>query len=318
MVETIIGKCTTDSGISIAYDYTPTQDGETVLFIMGLGGQLINWPSAFVAQFTNAGYGVLRIDNRDVGLSTILDSAGLPDMAAIMAALQKGEVPETAYTLEDMAADTVQVLDHLGLDKVHVVGASMGGMIGQVFSATYPDRVGTFASIMSSLINPFVQPLSDKVKALAAIQPDPNDVEAVLDLAVKVTHAVGSQSFPKPAADIRAATLAAYKRSNHPDGAARQRAAIFASNDRTELAKKITAPTLVIHGDEDGIIPLVFGERTAENIDGAKLLIVHGMGHDLPPMFFEPVFDALNAFFQNPAAVPDRAEFTPEQMQSKA
>lgn len=283
------------NGLTIEYDVTGPADGEPVLLIMGLGAQMTRWPRGFLDELASRGLKVIRFDNRDVGLTTKIDAAGLPDMPAIITAIMEGREPPVAYHLSDMAADAVGLLDALGIDRAHIVGASLGGMVSQLIAADHPDRVLSLTSIMSTTGNRALPPPS--AEAIAVLNnrgPSPlEDLEAYLDHALKGAVVVGSPAYRQDPADQRERLRSDVLRSYSPAGFARQYAAAMACPDRRPKLKTITAPTVVIHGSADPLVPLAGGQDTAENIAGAELVIIEGMGHDVPPQLFGQIADGI-------------------------
>ncbi|MBU1377667.1 MAG: alpha/beta fold hydrolase [Alphaproteobacteria bacterium] len=283
------------NGIELEYEVTGPADGAPLLLIMGLGAQMTRWPEAFVAKLAARGLRVIRFDNRDVGLSSKLDAAGLPDFMAMFTALGEGRKPDVPYLLDDMAADAVGLLDALGIARAHIVGASLGGMVAQLVAADYPDRTLSLTSIMSTTGNRAL-PLSSP-EAMAVLNdrgPDPTaDLEGYLDHALKGAVVVGSPGYPFDAAETRERLRADFQRSYSPSGFQRQYAAAAASPDRRPKLATITAPTVVIHGAADALVPLAGGQDTAANIPGAELIVIDGMGHDFPPPLFDTVADGI-------------------------
>jgi pimeloyl-ACP methyl ester carboxylesterase len=282
------------NGISIEHEVLGSEKGEPLLLIMGLGAQMTRWPDALCGQLVRHGFRVIRYDNRDVGLSTHLNDAGAPDMAAVVQARMTGAKPPVAYDLTDMAADAVGLLDALGIQRAHVAGASMGGMIGQLVAADYPDRVLSLTSIMSSTGNPALPPPSAEAMAvLNTPAPHPSDEEAFVAHGLRNARTIGSPGYPFDEAALRERLLSDARRAYDPAGFARQYAAAIANGDRREKLKRITAPTVVLHGADDPLVPVSGGRDTADNIPDAELRIVPGMGHDLPPGLFDRVVDAI-------------------------
>lgn len=281
------------NGISIEYDVQGPPDGEPVLLIMGLGSQLTRWGPAFIEKLIARGIRAIRFDNRDVGLSQKF--SGFPNVYDVAAAVTKGETPDVPYRLDDMAADAVGVLDHLGIQRAHVVGVSMGGMIGQLVAADYPTRVLSFTSIMSTTGNPALQPATDEAQAVL-FTPAPNyqtDEEAFLAYSVRAARAIGSPAYPIEEKFLRERALGAVKRSYEPLGVVRQLAAVTANGDRRPKLAKIKAPVLVMHGDADPLVRVDGGRDTAANIPGAELEIIPGMGHDIPPVLYDRFVDGI-------------------------
>ena len=283
------------NGITLEYDVHGPDSGEPTLLIMGLGAQMTRWPQAFVDMLAGRGLRVIRFDNRDVGLSEKIEAGGVPDLAKIVGALMQGQKPEVPYLLDDMAADAVGLLDALSIPRAHIVGASLGGMVAQLVAADHPERVLSLTSIMSTTGNRELPPA--KPEAIAVLNnrgPDPTvDLEGYLDRAVTSARTIGSSGYPPDDAGVRERSLNDFRRSYYPVGFARQYAAAAASADRRPKLAGVTAPTVVIHGDGDPLVPVEGGRDTAENIPGAELRIVPGMGHDFPPQLFGEIADGI-------------------------
>jgi pimeloyl-ACP methyl ester carboxylesterase len=259
------------------------------LLIMGLGAQLTRWPVAFCKALEARGFYVIRYDNRDVGLSTKLHEASAPDMAAIFSG-----TAAPAYGLEDMATDAAQILDSLGVEKAHIIGASMGGMIAQLVAADHPDKTLSLTSIMSTTGNPALPPATPEAMAALTVRPPAEaDLDALVDHAVRTQKAIGSPAHDYGAPEARALLRVELERSLYPEGFARQLAAIVANGDRREKLKTIAAPTAVIHGEVDLLVHPEAGRDTAGAIAGAELVIIPGMGHDLPPFVIDQVADII-------------------------
>jgi pimeloyl-ACP methyl ester carboxylesterase len=248
---------------------------------MGLGGQSIMWDEGFCEALAERGHYVVRYDNRDVGLSTKFDAAGIPNVLELMQQSAAGAKPAVPYTLDDMADDAAGLLDALGLDSVHLCGASMGGMIAQTVAIRHGLRLRSLTSIMSSTGNPSLPPA--KAEAMAVLMtPPPRDRAGSIEASVVTWRTIGSPGFPFHEAKIRERAGRLYDRSFYPQGTARQMAAILAHGSRVEKLRGVSAPTLVIHGAADPLVPLEGGHDTARAIPGAELLVIEGMGHDLP------------------------------------
>jgi proline iminopeptidase len=273
-------------GIALDYESRGDLGAPAILLIMGLGMPGIAWPDPFVDELVAAGFRVIRFDNRDCGHSSKLAGGRLPDLRlAIVRALLRRRVA-APYTLDDMAADAVGVLDALGIGRAHLVGVSMGGMIAQNVAALYPQRVASLTSIMSSTGNPSVRVTMGKPRALRAILSRPastSDAEALVEHFARVFGVIGSPGFAVDADLLRHNLRRIVDRGVHPAGTARQLLAILASGDRRPLLHRIVAPTLVVHGSDDPLVPVAAGRDTALHIRGSRLEIVRGMGHDLPP-----------------------------------
>ena len=271
------------NGIEIEYDQHGDPADPPLLLIMGLGAQMTAWHDDFVAALAGQGLRVIRFDNRDCGLSTWFDHAGVPDLAAAVAA---GQMVQPAYTLADMAADAAGLLDALGIERAHIVGASMGGMIAQTFALDYPDRTTTLTSIFSTTGDPAVGQPHAEVVAPMFLAPRPTTRDEVIDMDVRISKLIGSPGYPADEEMLRARAAAAYDRAYHPDGTVRQTVAIVNQPDRTERLRALELPALVVHGDSDPLVDPSGGRATAEAIPGADLWLIPGMGHDLPQVLF--------------------------------
>ena len=278
------------NGIEIAYETFGDASNPVLLLVMGLGCQLLLWDTEFCELLAERGFHVIRFDNRDVGLSSKIEGGPVPDIMAVLA----GDTSSASYTLDDMAADAVGLLDALGIDGAHLVGASMGGMIAQQVAALYPERALSLVSIMSTTGNGEVgQPLPTALTAL--IGPSPGDRDAYAEFAVHAFGTIGSPGYPREDDDVRRRALESYDRCHYPIGFLRQLLGIMASGDRSERLAGIRVPTLVIHGEADPLITVSGGEATAEAIPGARLWKIPGMGHDLPRELWPDLVDAIVA-----------------------
>jgi pimeloyl-ACP methyl ester carboxylesterase len=269
------------NGIEIEVERFGPEAGRPQLLVMGLGGQAIMWDDGFCQALVERGHHVIRFDNRDVGLSTKFGAAGIPDVAALMMRAAAGEALEVAYTLDDLADDAVGLLDALGIESAHLCGASMGGMIVQTLAIRHPARLRSMTSIMSTTGKPSLPPGRPEAMAVLMLPP-PTDRAGSLDAAVRTWRTIGSPGFPFDEEKSRARAGRLFDRSFYPEGTARQLAAVVAGGNRTDRLRDVTTPTLVIHGAEDPLIPLSGGQATADSIPGATLLVIEGMGHDLP------------------------------------
>ena len=274
-------------GISLAYE--EIGDGEPLVLVAGLGQQLHSWPTAFCTQLADRGYRVIRFDNRDVGRSTHLRFRP-PGIGAI--ALRRW--PPEQYDLSDMAADTVGLLDALGIVNVHIAGVSMGGMIAQTVASRYPDRVRTLTSIMSNTGARKIGRPALSTWLLMASRPARNRAEAQAR-AVRIFRHIGSHGFPFDEAEVRSFAGIGWDRDPSPAGVARQLAAIFRSGDRTSRLGSVVAPTLVIHGDRDRMVHPTGGAATARAIAGARLETIAGLGHDLPKGAWPRLLDLVDS-----------------------
>ena len=274
------------NGLQVYCEVHGEPGAPAVVLVMGLGMPAALWPDPVVQTLTGAGFRVIIFDNRDAGGSTRLEGAPVPNVPrAIWRALRHRPV-SAPYTLDDMAADTVGMLDALGIDRAHVVGASMGGMIGQVLAAKYPSRVLSLTSIMSNSGNPERRIAFGRWKALRAIirrPPPPDDIEALVGHLVYVFGVIGSPAFRHELGSMRPLFERVARRGLYRAGTSRQLLAILATGDRRPLLQTITVPTLVLHGADDPLVPLAAGIDTAANIAGSRLEVVPGMGHDFPP-----------------------------------
>jgi pimeloyl-ACP methyl ester carboxylesterase len=284
------------NGISIACETAGDSKGTPVLLIMGLGMQLTSWPEAFVEGLVDLGFFVIRMDNRDSGLSTKFDESGTPNLPlAFLKTLVRWPL-KSAYTLDDMANDAIGVLNALGVGKTHVVGASMGGMIAQIVAARHPDRVLSLTSIMSSSGRRSLPGPTREARAMLMRRPkNPKDFESVVAHTAAVFRTIGSPAYPTPEKQLRERIAKSIRRNSCPSGVARQMVAIGASGDRVELLKSIKVPTLVIHGAADPLVPLACGEDTAKLVPGARLEVIEGMGHDLPSQLIERLLALIDA-----------------------
>lgn len=265
------------SGIDIAYESFGGSDAQPLLLVMGLATQMLGWPEEFCSVLAARGLHVFRFDNRDVGLSTHLHDAPQPD---VMAALS-GDSSSASYTLSDMAVDTVGLLDALELDSAHIVGASMGGMIAQTIAIEHPNRVRSLTSIMSTTGDTTVGQATQEALGALLSAPATSRQEAV-DRTVSIFRIIGSPGFELDEADLRERAGLSYDRADDPLGVARQLVAIIASGDRTASLRSVNVPTLVLHGADDPLVDVSGGRATAEAVPNAELVIIDGMGHDLP------------------------------------
>jgi pimeloyl-ACP methyl ester carboxylesterase len=274
------------NGLSLEYGITGDPAHPVVLLVMGLGMPAAMWPDAFIETIVAQGYRVVHFDNRDCGGSSRLVDQPVPNIpAAIVRALLRLKV-RAPYDLTDMASDAAGVMDAAGIQRAHVVGVSMGGMIAQVLAAQHPERVRSLTSIMSSTGNPRPRIALGKRHALQALlrRPPPDaTMDGIVDHLVHVFGVIGSPGFPQAADALRPHLERVVRRGLYPDGTTRQLAAILASGDRRALLRSITAPTLVIHGADDPLVPVAAGRDTAACIPGARLDVIAGMGHDFPP-----------------------------------
>ncbi len=265
------------NGIHIEYGTFGDSSARPLLLIGGLADQLIHWDDDLCRDLSQRGHYVIRFDNRDAGLSTKFDHAGVPDLGA----LARGEKSSPPYTLEDMADDAVGLLDALDIRKAHLCGASMGGMIAQTIAICHPSRVLSLISIYSTTGNKDLPPPKpEMMEQLRA--PAPPEREAYIKHMVDLFKAMAGPGFAFDEAWTRMITARAYDRSFSPQGTVRQIAAIMTQTNRKKALASVTVPTLVIHGTEDPVVPVEAGRDTAEAIPGSQLMLIEGMGHDLP------------------------------------
>lgn len=278
--------------MELEYDTFGSADDPALLLVMGFTAQMIQWEASFCQMLADTGLHVIRFDNRDCGLSTKIDGVEVDTTAVIGAALGGEEVPPLPYLLSDMAADAIGLLDHLGIERAHVMGASMGGMIVQTMAIEHPTRVRSLISVMSTLGDPaYGQPAPEAMTALLA--PPPADRQAYIDSAPM--WMVWQSKRYRDAERSKRLAAESYDRSFYPEGAPRQLAAIYGSGDRTERLQTLDVPTLVIHGRDDTLITPSGGFRTAEVIPGAHLLFVSDMGHDMPEPLWPMFVDAISS-----------------------
>ncbi len=267
----------TAGDVQLAYETFGETARPPLVLIQGLATQMLGWPDAFCTALADAGLHVIRFDNRDIGLSTHLHDAPAVDIAQLLA----GDASSAAYTLSDMAGDTVGLLDALQIDSAHIVGASMGGAIAQTIAIEYPQRLRSLTSIMSTTGDPAVgQPTPEAMAVLLA--PRPTDRQGAIDHVVANYRVIGSPGYVFDEAALRERTARSHDRANDPPGVLRQLAAVVASGDRTPQLREVRRPTLILHGREDPLATLSGGVATAEAIPDAELVIFDGMGHDLP------------------------------------
>jgi len=266
------------SKIDIAYQRTGREDAPAVLMIMGVAGQSIHWPESFCRDLVDRGLQLIRFDNRDSGLSTYMTAAPAPDLPAVLA----GDFSSVSYTLTDMAADAKGLLDALGIVSAHVLGASMGGQIAQVLATDYPERVASLISMMSTTGSRTVGHTAPKTLRELFSGPPAKTRDEFIQLYVRASRVVGSPAYPNDESEVAATAGRAYDRGCDVVAATRQAIATVAAGDRTEQLSKIQVPTLVIHGLADCMCDVSGGRATAEAIQGAELVLIEGMGHNLP------------------------------------
>jgi len=269
------------NGIQIEYETFGDPDSPALLLIIGLACQLTAWDEKLCQQLAQQGHHVIRFDNRDAGLSTKIEEAGVPNIMQTIEEQMKGETINPPYTIEDMAADAVGLLDALGIEKAHICGMSMGGMIAQTIVLNYPKRVLSLISIYSRTGDPEEpQPKPEAMELL--LTPPPGEREAYIEFGMKLFNTISGPGFPYDQEWLRKHIAQSYDRSNCPQGVARQLVAILAQKNRKPALASLSTPTLVIHGADDPLVQVECGKNTAAAIPGAGLMIIEGMGHDLP------------------------------------
>jgi pimeloyl-ACP methyl ester carboxylesterase len=283
------------NGIELACEFFGERNGTTILLISGLGAQMVRWTPRFCQELAGHGYRVIRFDNRDAGYSTHFEIPP-PDMGALIADLVAGRRPAVPYALTDMAADTIALMDALSIDKAHLVGRSMGGMIAQIIASEYPSRVRSLTSIMSSSGNPAL-PQADQDVMSMMLRPTPNpslDLEGYVDHVLAFSHRLSGpgQAFEEGA--FKDMILEEVRRGIDPGGTRRQLAAMVTAGDRRRALATISAPTAVIHGSDDPLIPAACGRDTAASIAGAEFHLIPGMGHEIPGTCYRPIAAAIH------------------------
>ncbi|HEX3173568.1 MAG TPA: alpha/beta hydrolase [Solirubrobacterales bacterium] len=276
------------NGIEISYQEAGDPAGEPLLLIMGLATQMLAWDEGFCGMLAERGFRVVRFDNRDVGRSTKIEAAGLPKRTDMLL----GRRRTAPYLLRDMAADTTGLMDHLGIESTHLVGASMGGMIAQTIAIRHPERVRSLVSMMSSTGSRWLGVPARKAWGALFARPG-GGREAAIEHGVSIFRAIGSPAYPMDEDRLRELAAASYDRSHSRAGVARQLHAVTASGDRTAALRKLRLPATVIHGASDPLIRPICGRATARAISGSHLRLIDGMGHDLPrelwPTFAEEI-----------------------------
>ena len=282
--------------IELHYESFGPAGAPVILLIMGLGAPMTRWNLALCELLVAQGFRVIRFDNRDCGLSTHCDHLPLPDLGAVMRGAALSSLSTLPYTLDTMAADSIGLLDALEIDRAHIVGASMGGAIAQIIAARYPQRARSLTSIMSSSGNPMLPPPTPAATmALLAPLPATRDRASLVADALARYLAVASPGYPTPREALITMFGDEIDRSFYPQGVVRQLAALITHGDRRPLLRSITCPTVVLHGEDDPLIQLACGEDVANNIPGAELRAVAGMGHDFPLALTALVADAIGA-----------------------
>jgi len=287
------------NGIRIAYDTFGNPAHRPVVLIHGLNMQMVGWEVDFCQALAEKGNYVIRFDNRDVGHSTWCSEAGIPDLAELIQDMAQGKPIKAPYSLKDMAADIIGLIDGLGIEKAHVAGVSMGGMIAQTLAIYYPDRLFSMTSIMSTTGDPSLPGPTPEAQEVL-FTPPPEERQAYIDFRIKLWQIFSGEGAQINLDKIRSREAMFYDRGLNPEASARQLAAIMASGNRRALLEKVDVPALVIHGDIDPLVPLACGEDTANAIPGAKMRVIKGMGHnlDLVPQLWDEVIGVIQGHIE--------------------
>jgi pimeloyl-ACP methyl ester carboxylesterase len=293
------------NGIQIEYETFGDPSSPPLLLVMGLGAQMVMWDDALCDMLAGRGLYVIRFDNRDIGLSSKCDHAGVPDVMGIFTDPQGGAELNIPYTLDDMADDAVGLLDALGIEKAHVFGVSMGGMIVQTIAIRHPLRVWSLISMASGTGDPDLPWGTPEAMAML-VAPMPAEREAHIEHNVKLFRTISGSKYKSDEQEIRRLIECSYDRCYYPQGMARQSVAIMTAGSRTQALGSVTAPTLVIHGSDDPLLPVEQGRATAEAVPGAELLIIEGMGHDFPADVWPLLVDAVVQHTRKAAGVASR------------
>ena len=293
------------NGLALEVEDFGPADGEPLVLVMGLGMQLLAWPVGFVEQLVTRGFRVVRFDNRDIGLSQGFDAAGMPNLVVAAMRHALGLRVRSAYSLDDMAADTLALMDAMGIERAHVCGASMGGMIAQRVALRAPERVKSLTLLMTtSGARHLPKPTLPVQRALLARPKDSRDPASVVEHYVRLYRLIGSPAYRAADDDVRTLMRASIARSYRPAATARQLVAIAADGDRTPLLRALAVPTHVIHGLADPLIPPASGRDLAATIRGATLDLVEGMGHDLPEPLWPRLVDGIATVARAAGATP--------------
>lgn len=284
----------TANDITIEYESFGSPSDPTILLIMGLGMQMIAWPEDFCRELASRGYRVIRYDNRDTGFSTKFDGAKVPGIASLLLRSMLRLPMRVPYTLRDMADDAAGLLDGIGSSSAHIVGASMGGMIAHNLAVHHPQRVASLTSIMSTTGRRTLPAANPEVsRHLFRARPAVGDRDAVIAHSMRTLELIGSAVYPADEETRRELASASFDRCYYPAGFGRHVAAIIEDGDRRSRLRSITAPTLVIHGRDDPLVPLAGGEDTAKHVPGARLQIIDGMGHSFPVELWPRIIDLI-------------------------
>jgi pimeloyl-ACP methyl ester carboxylesterase len=275
--------------LELAYETFGSEQDPALLLIMGLAAQMLAWPDEFCTALADTGRYVIRFDNRDIGLSTHFDQVPPPNILKLM----QGDTSDATYRIDDMADDAAGLLTALGIERAHIVGASMGGMIAQAFAIRYPERTLSLTSIMSTP-GPDVGPPTREAQA-ALMVPPANTREEAGARSVEIFRIIGSPGYPMDEEHVADVARRSFDRRSDPAGVMRQLAAVGASGDRTAALQEVTVPALVIHGADDPLVTVAGGKATAAALSGSRLLVLPGMGHDLPRDLWPVIVEAIAA-----------------------
>jgi pimeloyl-ACP methyl ester carboxylesterase len=283
------------NGVRLEVEDHGSSQGEPLLLVMGLGMQLLGWHEDLVALLVARGFRVIRFDNRDIGLSQSFEQGGVPNLALDSLRYAFGLRVKSTYTLEDMAADAIGILDALGIASAHVCGASMGGMIAQRMAATFPQRIKSLTLMMTSSGARRLPGPTLKVRSAMIARPPSQTIEGIVEHYVRLYALIGSPAYPAPAAYLRDRFTTSVKRSYRPAGTARQMVAIAADGDRSPVLGSIRMPTRIIHGQADPLVPIAAGHDLKAKITAAQIDVIDGMGHDLPAPLYPRFVDGIAA-----------------------
>ena len=286
---------TPNTGVELCYEEAGDRANETILLIMGLGVQLTHWPDEFVEALVARGYHVVRFDNRDIGLSQKWGDVKPPSVVWQLLRARIGWKAKVPYTLAQMAADAAGLLDALKIDKAHAVGASMGGMIGQLLAINHREKLHSLTSVMSTTGNPKLPQADKEAASVLTERPASLEEDVLVDHGVRVQRALAGPGYPSDEERASERTRISVKRNVNPLGLPRQLAAIIDDGDRTERLASVTTPTMVLHGEGDPLVKLAGGEATAKAIPGARLVTIPGWGHDFPLELVDRIADDIAA-----------------------
>ncbi len=284
------------NGLSIEYETFGDRANPALLLIMGVGCQLIMWPEDLCQGLADKGFFVIRYDNRDIGLTTKMDDAGAPDIMAALTAQLSGEPVKAPYSLDDMADDAAALLKTLGIDRAHIVGASMGGMIAQLVAIRHPEVTKSLTSIMSTTGNPDLPAAKDEAMGALLTPPADTSRESLIAQGVTMWKVIGSPKYPATEEELTTLAARNVDRSICPEGFGRQVLAILSAPARNEALAKLSVPSMVLHGADDPLVPVEGGKDTAAAIPGARLDIIDGMAHDFTQALVPVYLDKIGGF----------------------